>query len=295
MTALQRLVAPAGFWRGLVRRSGGARSPFLAPGIAIVAVFAILAAFAPVIAPYGSQTIAGPALAGPSGAHLLGTNDVGQDILSQLIWGARAAAVVALPAAALAVITGLLVGGLAGLGGGPIDFLAMRIVDLFLAVPMLPLLILIAALVGPSQLAVTVLIAAAAWPGIARVVRSQTLTLAARGHVRAARGFGGGPLYVLRRHIAPALGPLLSANFVYWAGTAVGIQSGLAFLGLSDPTQVSWGQMLNEALAHEGVYFSSEWAWWVLPAGLAIMITSIGLAFLGLALEPRANPRWSRA
>jgi peptide/nickel transport system permease protein len=202
--------------------------------------------------------------------------------------------VVALPAAAAAMAIGLAVGGLAGLVGGWVDVVVTRILDLFLALPVLPLLILIAALVGPSQIAVIVLIAAGAWPSIARVLRSQALTLAQRGHVRAARGFGAGPLYVLRRHLAPALGPMLVANFVYWAGTAIILQSGLAFLGLSDPTQVSWGGILNEALTHEGVYFTSEWIWWVLPAGLAIMVVSTGLAFLGLSFEPRFNPRWSR-
>ncbi|HWF34527.1 MAG TPA: ABC transporter permease [Solirubrobacteraceae bacterium] len=271
------------------------RPPFLVLGGSVTGAFVLIAAFAPLVAPYGSQTIAGPALASPSMHHLLGTNDVGQDILSQLIWGARTAALVALPAAAIAMLVGLLVGGLAGLLGGWVDSLTMRIVDMFLAIPMLPLLILIAALVGPSQITVIVLIAAGAWPSIARVLRSQTLSLAQRGHVRAARGFGGGALYVLRRHLAPALGPMLTANLVYWMGTAVVLQSGLAFLGLSDPTQVSWGEILNRALTHEGVYFSSEWVWWVLPAGFAIIIVCSGLAFLGLAFEPRFNPRWNRA
>lgn len=272
------------------------RRPFLRLGGTIVVAFAVLAAFAPVIAPYGAQAISGPSLAAPSGAHLLGTNDVGQDILSQLIWGARAAAAVAMPAAALGILIGLLVGGLAGIIGGWVDMLLMRFVDLLLAIPMLALLILIAALVGPSRLAVIALIALGAWPNVARVLRSQVLTLARRGHVAAARGFGCGPVYVLRRHIAPALAPMLGANFVYWAGTAIILQSGLAFLGLGDPTQVSWGEMLNRALTHEGVYFTSEWVWWVLPAGLVITIVSTGLALLSLSLvEPRANPRWNRA
>lgn len=271
------------------------RPPFLVPGAIIVIAFAVVAVFAPLLAPYGAHAISGPSLAAPSAQHLLGTNDAGEDIFSQLVWGARAAAIVGLPAAALAVIAGLMVGGIAGLVGGWVDMLAMRIVDLFLAVPVLPLLILLAALIGPSQIAVILLIAASGWPSIARVLRSQTLTLARRGHVLAARGFGAGPSYVLRRHLAPALGPMLAANFVYWAGTAIVLQSGLAFLGLANPTDVSWGAVLNRALTHEGVYFSSEWIWWVLPAGLAIVVVSTGLAFLGLAVEPRFNPRWNRA
>jgi peptide/nickel transport system permease protein len=272
------------------------RPPLLRVGAGIVGAFAVMAIFAPVIAPYGPQEISGPALAAPSWSHLLGTNDVGQDIFSQLIWGARTALVVALPAAAIGTLIGLLVGGMAALLGGWVDAVLMRTVDLLLALPMLALLVLIAALVGPSQIAVIALIAFGAWPNIARVLRSQALTLARRGHIGSARGFGAGPMYMMRRHVAPELGPLLTANFVYWAGTAIILQSGLAFLGLSDPTRVSWGQMLNRALTHEGVYFSSEWIWWVLPVGIMITVVATGLTLVSLALvEPRANPRWNRA
>lgn len=271
------------------------RPPFLVLGASIAAGFLLLAALAPLLAPYGGQTIAGPSLASPAANHLLGTNDVGQDLFSQLIWGARTAALIALPGAALGVLAGLLVGGIAGLRGGWVDGITMRVVDMFLAIPMLPLLILIAALVGAGQLVIVVLIAVGAWPNVARVLRSQTLSLAQRGHVQAARGFGGGVLYVLRRHLAPALGPLLAANLVYWMGTAIVLQSGLAFLGLGDPNQVSWGGVLNRALTHEGVYFSPEWVWWVLPPGLAIVVVTSGLAFLGLSVEPHFNPRWNRA
>lgn len=270
------------------------RSAFSAIGGTIVAVLALVATLAPVLAPFDPLAIAGPSLAAPSGAHLLGTNDVGQDILSQLIWGTRASLMVALPAATLAVAAGVLVGGLAGLLRGWVDVVAMRSVDLFLALPMLPLLILIAALTGPSRATVTVVIALAAWPGIARIVRSQTLSLAGQGHVRAARGFGAGPLYVIRRHLAPALAPDIAANLVYWAATALVLQAGLAFLGLSDPTEVTWGSVLNRALDHEGIYFTNQWVWWVLPAGLAITLAAVGLAFLGVAFESRANPRWNR-
>lgn len=270
------------------------RSPFLWIGAAIVGGLALIAVLAPVIAPYGARAIAGPSLMPPSADHLLGTNDSGQDLLSQLIWGARSTFVVAGLAAALGVAVGVAVGAGAGLLRGPVDVVAMRVVDVFLAVPALPLLILIAALAGPSREVLILVIALAAWPPIARIVRSQTLSLAQRGYVAASRGFGAGGIYVIRRHLVPALAPIIVANFVYWASTAVVMQAGLAFLGLSDPTDVSWGSILNRALAHPGVYFTSEWTWWILPAGLAITLAAVGLAFVGLALEPRSNPRWRR-
>ena len=271
------------------------RQVFVWVGGVIVAALILVAIAAPLIAPFDPRAASGPSLSPPSAAHLLGTNDAGQDILSQLIWGARAAVVVAFLAAAIAVALGVAVGGAAGLLGGRTDFVVMRLVDVFLAIPMLPLLILVAALAGPSRTTLIPLIGLAAWPSVARVVRSQVLTLAGRGYIEAARGFGSGRLYVIRRHLVPVLVPIAAANFVYWSGTAVVMQAGLGFLGLNDPTEVSWGSVVNRALGHQGIYFTSEWLWWLLPAGLAITAAAIGLAFLGVGLEPRANPRWRRA
>lgn len=270
------------------------RPVMLMIGVAIVAGVGLVALLAPVLAPYDPRAISGPSLASPSTRHLLGTNDAGQDILSQLVWGARSSMVVAGLAASLAVVIGAIVGAAAGLARGVVDIVAMRITDVALALPALPLMILIVALTGPSRTSLILVIALAGWPSIARVVRSQALSVARRGYVQAARGFGGGHLYVIRRHLLPAVGPLVTANLVYWAATAVVLQAGLAFLGLSDPTEISWGGVLNRALEHQGVYLTSQWTWWVLPPGLAITLAAVGLAFIGFGLEPRSNPRWER-
>ncbi len=270
------------------------RSPFLRIGAAIIGVIGLVAVLAPVLAGYDPHAIAGPSLQPPGSGHLLGTNDSGQDLLSQLIWGARASMVVAVLAASLAVALGVLVGAAAGLARGTVDAVLMRIVDVFLAVPVLPLIILIAALAGPNRVTVILVIGLGGWPAIARIVRSQTLTLGSRGHIEAARGLGATRRYLLRRHLVPALTPVIVAAFVNWAATAVVMQAGLAFLGLSDPTEVSWGSVLNRALGHQGVYTTSEWVWWALPPGLAVTAAAVGLAFLGLALEPGANPRMRR-
>lgn len=271
------------------------RPTLLRVGVAIVVLMALVAVLAPVIAPAAPRAVSGAPLQPPSSHHLLGTNDVGQDLFSQVVWGARTTLAAAGAAALLAVAVGLAVGTTSGLIGGGVDLLAMRLVDVFLAVPALPLLILIAALLGPSELGVVVVIALAGWPRTARIVRSQTLSLRQRGFVRAAQGFGAGPGYVIRRHLTPALGPIVVASFVNWAGVAVGLQAGLAFLGLGDPTQVSWGSILNRAMSHEGIYFGSAWTWWVLPAGAAITLAVLGLALVGVGLEPELDPRARRA
>lgn len=269
--------------------------PLVGAGLSIVAVVVLVALLAPVLSPHDPRALSGDSLEHPSAEHLLGTNDIGQDILSEVVWGARTSLIVAVGVPAIALGVALLIGVAAGLLGGWVDFVVTRLVDVFLAVPVLPLLILVAALAGSSLGTLVVVIGLVGWPRVARILRAQTLTLRQRGFVQAARGLGKGPAYVVRRHLVPALGPLLVANFVTIAGVAVLVEAGLSFLGLGDPTRVSWGQVLNRALAFPGIYFSSAWTWWALPAGLAITLTVLGLTFLGVGLEPALNPRWNRA
>ncbi len=269
-------------------------SPLVVIGSGIVGVLVVVAVFAPILSPYDPRALAGDSLERPSRQHLLGTNDVGHDIFSGIVWGARGSLTVAVGAATLAIIVGIIVGVGVGLRGGLADTAAMRVVDVFLALPRLPLVILIAALAGPSRSVLIVVIGVILWPVSARVLRSQTLSLRRRGFVEAANGFGGGVWYVVRRHLMPALGPVIAANFVNVAAVAVVMEAGLSFLGLGDPTAVSWGAILSRALRHPGLYFSSLWTWWVLPAGLAITLAMLGFTFLGVGLEPRFNPRWAR-
>lgn len=276
-------------------RDGTTRSPFLVAGLVIVGVIVALAIFAPLIAPDDPHALSGGAAEHPSAHHWLGTNDIGQDILSEVIIGARTSLVVAAPAAGLAVVVGMLIGAGAGLRGGRVNTITMRVVDGFLAVPGLPLVVLLAALAGPSRIAVILVIANAGWPQIARVVNSQVVQLRGRGYVRTARGFGAPPRFVIRRHIVPAVAPTITAGFVQWAATAIVVESGLAFLGLSDPTSVSWGGILDRALSHQGLYYGPLWIWWVVPAGVAITLAALGFAFIGVGLEPVFNPRWRRA
>lgn len=278
-----------------MRSESPVRSPLVLVGGGLVAALGTVALLAPVLAPYDPRALAGDSLQPPSAQHLLGTNNIGQDVLSQLIWGARSSLIVATATAGIAVAVGALVGLAAGLVGGWIDGLSMRVVDVVIAVPRLPLLVLVAALAGASRVSVIAVMALLTWPVVARLVRSQALTLRQRGFIHAARGFGGGLAYMIRRHLVPAVTPLLVAGFVAIAANAVLLEASLAFLGLSDPTAVSWGLIINRALAHPGLYFSPAWAWWLVPAGLAITLAVLGFSFLGVGLEPVLNPRWRRA
>jgi len=270
------------------------RSPLVAVGAGLFVVLALAGALAPLLSPHDPSALAGDALQPPSARHLLGTNNLGQDILSQLLWGARTSLLVALTAATLAVLAGIAVGITSGLLGGVADVVAMRVVDVFLAIPRLPLLVLIGALVGASRTTLVLLIALLTWPVVARLLRSETLSLRQRGFVVAARTFGGGVGYVVLRHLVPAVAPIATSSFILIAGNAILLEASLAFLGLSDPTGVSWGLMLNRALLHPGLYFIDAWMWWVLPAGFAITLAVMAFAFLGVGLEPVLNPRLRR-
>ena len=267
----------------------------LVAGLAVLAFLGVVALLAPWISPYDPTALSGQPLEPPTLHHLLGTDDLGRDVLSQLIWGARASLVVAAGAAGLAVGVGALVGVTVGLVGGRVDFAAMRILDVLLAIPVVPLLLVVVALAGPGRATIILAIGLIGWPRFARVMRSQALTLRQRGYVRAARGFGGGLAYLLRRHMFPAMAPVIVAAFVATAGIAVGLDSGLAFLGLGDPTSVTWGNLLNTTrLSQEGLYASTAWVWMVLPAGAAVTITVLAFALVGIATEPKSNPSWSR-
>ncbi len=269
-------------------------SPLLLVGVVIVVALVLVGVLAPWIAPYDADAIAGRAFERPSSEHLLGTNDAGADNFSRLVMGSRTTLVVAATATALILLIGVAVGLTAGLRGGLVDVALMRLVDMFLALPVIPLLIFIAALAEPSLTLSILMITLFTWAETARVVRSQTLSLRNRGFVYSARGFGGGLLYVMRRHLVPAVGPVLTANLVYVAGNVVIIEAGLAFLGLSDPAGVSWGAELNRAASNPQIHIGSLWVWWLLPAGLALTLTILAITFIGLGLEPRFNPRWNR-
>lgn len=270
------------------------RSPLLPVGVLMLAMVASVAVLAPWIAPYDPREISPTSLEAPSSAHLLGTNDAGQDNLSRLLWGSRTSLLVAVSATTLVMVIALGLGLTAGLRGGLVDLVVMRITDVFLAVPTVPLLIFISALLVPSLVLSIFLIGLFTWPEVARIVRSQTLSLRTRGFIHSARGFGGGRLYVMRRHVIPALGPVIAVNVVQMAGVVVGVEAGLAFLGLGDPAAVSWGQELERAISHQSILIGSLWAWWLLPTSLALVFTLMSFLLVGVGLEPWFNPRAGR-
>lgn len=253
----------------------------------VLLVFGLLALFAPHIAPYDPAEFGGRPLERPSAAHLLGTNDAGQDIVSELIYGARVTLIVAFSVAFGTTALGALIGGAAGYLGGWFDALLMRALDVLLALPRLPLLILIITLLGGGlpQMIVTMIVLFT--PGMARILRAEVQTLRSRTYLKMARQFGASPLYTFRRHVQPHLTPLLVYGIVTTASHAAALEAGLAFLGLGDPLAKSWGLMMRYALNLPGLLLTDRWLWWLLPPGMCITLLILALTFTGMSLEKR--------
>ncbi|MBI1296889.1 ABC transporter permease subunit [bacterium] len=269
------------------------RNPIGLIGVAILFSFLIVVIFADVLSPYDPMIRVGAPFERPSAAHLLGTNDIGQDILSELIYGSRVSLTVGLVAALLAIGIGTLAGVVAGYFGGFVDALIMRVVDVVLVIPFLPLMILLAAFAGPSFGNLILVIGLLTWARPARVIRSQTLSLRNRTYIEAAQSIGAQPGRILFRHILPGVLPLSLAQLVLAASTAILVEASLSFLGLGDPTTKSWGTVLYYAQVRSA-FLSGAWIWWVLPPGFLITLAVLGFALVGFALEEVLNPQLRR-
>lgn len=256
----------------------------------ILGLLLVLALGAPWLSPYSPEARIGQPFQPPSAEHWLGTNDIGQDILSELIWGTRISLLIGTLSALLISFSGLLIGVLAGYMGGWVNTALMRLADIVLVLPFLPLSILLAAYLGPNLWNLILVLTLLGWARPARIVRSQVLTIRTLPYVEAARACGATDSHILRRHILKAVVPLVAVQWVQAASSAILIEASLAFLGLGDPTQKSWGTILYYAQARSA-FLTGAWVWWVLPPGLMIALAVFGFALIGLAFDEIANPR----
>ena len=271
------------------RSARGRSRRFALTGAVILGVLVTVALAAPLLAPYDPADRVGVPFASPSAEHLLGTNDVGQDLLSELLFGARISLLVGTVAALAATVLGTSVGVVAGYARGWVDTALMRLVDVVLSLPVLPLTIVIGVFAGPGLVTQIAVIASVIWAGVARELRAQVLSVRERDHIQALRAMGARAGYVLPRHVLPAVAPLVVPQFVLATKTAILLEASLAFLGLGDITAKSWGTTLS--LAHSrSAFLTDAWLWWVVPPGAAIAVTVLAFALLGYAFEERARP-----
>lgn len=263
-------------------------------GLVIVVTLILVAILAPFIAPYDPTERVGPPFAPPSAAHPLGTNDIGQDLMSELIFGTRVSLTVGLVAASVALLIGTTIGILAGFYPRRLGSVLMRAVDIVLILPFLPLLIILAAYLGRSLMNTVLVIGILIWAGSARVIRSQVLSLTQRDYVVASRAMGASDLHIIVKHVLPLTLLLAIGEFVQATAGAILLEASLSYLGLGDPLQKSWGAILYWAQVR-GAFLTPAWQWWVLPPGLMIMAAALGFALLGFAVEQRVNPRLRQA
>jgi peptide/nickel transport system permease protein len=261
-------------------------------GFWMIVIVVIIAIFAPVIAPYEQRASASTIESiyqPPSAQHWFGTDDAGQDVFSNFVYGARVSLIVGIFAALIAVLIGGSFGLIAGFFGGRLETSLMRFTDIMLVIPDLPLIVVIVALTKPSLFNIIFVIGLLGWTTTARVVRSQTLAVKSRKFVLRARAIGAGKAHIIYRHILPLVMPILVVQAVLVISLAILNESALSFIGLGDPTTLSWGQMLNFAFGRGA---TSTGAWWALVfPGIGIVWLVLGLTLLGQGLEQVLNPR----
>ena len=270
-------------------------SPFGKAGLAIVGIFIVLAIIGPYIAPHDPWETADSieeVLAPPSWRHPFGTDELGRDILSQVIHGTRITLIIGLSAAAIAVSVGTVVGVSAGYLGGVLDAVLMRVTDSFLSMPFIVLAIVIVSLMGRSLGNIILAIGLVQWTQAARITRSQTLSIKERVFVLRARALGASPFYIMRRHILPNVLPLVFANMTLVTSLAILSEAFLSFLGLGDPTKFSWGIIIRYAF-ETGAVSIGAW-WYFLPAGICIMLVVLGFSFISNTLDEALNPKLRR-
>jgi peptide/nickel transport system permease protein len=258
-------------------------------GLIVLLIFVVISIFAPLIAPYDPRQQVGPVYAPPSLQHPLGLDDGGVDMLSLLIYGGRISLIVGFAATLIAMVIGGGIGIFSGYYGGRTDQALMRTTDYFLVIPDLPLAIIVAAVWGPSLQHLIFVIALLLWTTTARIIRAQVKSVRERVYVKRARSLGASDFRVITRHVLPQIGPLLIANTVLTIAVAIFDETALAFLGLADPTSITWGTTIEFSFLRTAI---SSGAWWaVIPAGLCVALVIMACFWLGQAIEDALNPR----
>ncbi len=269
-------------------------------GLGILIVFTLIAIIGPWIAPQdpnASTSFSDQILAPPSSEYLLGTDDNGRDVLSQLILGTRISMLVGFAAAIVSAVIGSIVGISAGYFGGWTDRILTAIDDWFLVIPFLPLAIVLATLLGDAAnslplgrvFILILVIGLTGWAGTSRIIRSQVLSLKQRVFVERARALGSTTPWIIRKQILPNVLPLIFANTVLIIAISILTESTLSFLGLGDPSRASWGQMLNAA-NDSGAMAQGAW-WFFVPPGVCIVLVVIAFTMVGYAIEEIVNPK----
>ncbi len=261
-------------------------------GLGVLLLFVFIALVAPLIAPRETIEVTqatGDVLESPSGEFWLGTDDAGRSVLALCIWGARISLFVGLLATAISMLIGTVIGLMSGFLEGWTARILFRFTEWVLVIPYLVLALVLSAVLGRSLVTIVLVIGVTSWPSTALLIRSQTLTIKERPYLERARALGAGRWHQVTRHVLPNVMPMVFANTTLTVSIAILTETTLSFLGLGDPTRVSWGSMLEDAF---GVGAMTTGAWWyILPPGLCVVAVVLSFNLVGRALEEIFNPR----
>lgn len=261
-------------------------------GLLILSLILFIAVFAPFITKYDPKQrgTSKEKLMPPSLEHPFGTDELGRDLWSRVIYGTRISLLIGFSAALISVLIGTTIGLFSGYYGGSIyDEVLMRMTDVFLCIPWLPLMLIFAVLFGQSFLNLIFVIGISSWPGTSRIIRSQVLSIKEYPFVESTRAIGASDIYIIIREILPNILPLAIANTVLITTNAILAEATISFFGLGDPTHISWGMILHYAFS-SGAIVRMDY-WYFIPPGIFIMIAVLGFTFIGHALDEILNPR----
>ena len=263
-------------------------------GVVILMVFIVIALTAPIIFPSDEldplKTLDNPDMAPPSSEFWLGTDELGRSVLALLAWSARSSLIVGLLASLMAMVLGTLIGIGSGHYRGFFGRLLERLTDWFLVIPFIPLVVVLAAVLGQRGLfAIVIVLGVTSWPGTSRLVRAQTLSVEGRPYIERAKVLGNSDWKQMTRHVLPNVMPLVIANTTLTVAIIILSQTTLEFLGLGDPSNNSWGSMLDSA-DNAGAPSLGAW-WYLIPPGLCVIAVVLAFTLIGRALEVVLNPR----
>ena len=221
------------------------------------------------------------------------TDHLGRDVWSRVVHGIKISLAIGLAAAVVSVVMGIMVGVVSGYLGGVVDEALMRLVDILLCLPVLPLLMVLVYMYGRNVWYIVILIAVFGWQGLSRVIRSQVLSLRESAFVECAVASGASRAYIMFRHLIPNVLPIVLADFVLSVPGAIMTEASLSFIGFGDPTTPTWGREFNIMWTEGGAFTYFCW-WWIFPPGIAITLLCLAFVFLGHAVDEIVNPRLRR-
>lgn len=263
-------------------------------GAIILGIFVIVAVIGPVVYKYDPMAFGSGAdvFKPPSMEHLLGTDDMGRDVLGALIAGSGISLTVGILATIISMALGATIGIVSGYYGGKIDAFLMRLTDVFLVLPWLPLMLVLAAILGSSIWNIILVIGLTGWASTARVVRAQTLSIRERQFIERAKAIGASNGHIMFKHILPNVFPLIFANTILVSAEAILSETTLSFLGMGDSLHPSWGMMLHYAFESGAASIGAYW--FLLPPGICVILVVLSFTFLGYAFDELLNPKLKR-